>query len=83
MNASLETQVVQLIAQLCATRATDISPAHRLREDLNMDSVSSMELLSLLAEELHLDVEVEEAAGVATVRDAIELARRHLPPGAR
>jgi acyl carrier protein len=79
MNASLETQVVSLIAQLCTTSAAEISPAHRLREDLNMDSVSSMELLSLLAEELDLDIEVEEAATVATVRDAIEMARRHLP----
>ena len=43
-----------------------------------MDSVCSLELISMLAEEFDLDISVEEAAGVSTVAAAIAMARRHL-----
>ena len=78
MSSSLDQRIVQVIAELSAVRADEIRPQDRLREDLGMDSVSSMELLSLLAEELGLDIEMEEALGVTTVAATIELARRSL-----
>jgi acyl carrier protein len=43
-----------------------------------MDSVCSMELLSMLAEEFDLDVPVEEAARVTTVEGTIAMARTYL-----
>jgi acyl carrier protein len=79
MNAvrrSLDERVVQVIAELSSVRVDEIRREDRLREDLGMDSVSSMELLSLLAEELHLDLEMEEALAITTVGAAIELAHR-------
>lgn len=82
MNPSLTEvngRIVAMIAQ-CASgvRAQDIKPTHRLREDLGLDSVGSMELLSMLAEELDLDVPVEEAAQVSTVEATLALAHRYL-----
>lgn len=78
MNDELATRVTGMVAQLTTVKAQDIKSTHRLREDLGLDSVCSMELLSMLAEELDLDVPMEEAARVDTVAGAIELARRHL-----
>ena len=71
----LETRVIELIAEVCAVPIVEIEPAHRFKEDLGMDSVSSMELLSMLAEEFQLDLPVEQAIGVTTVGGAIAMAR--------
>ena len=76
---NVDDRVIDLIAQLATVKRADIKPDDRLRDDLGMDSVSSMELLSLLAEELQLDIPVEEATAVTTVAEALAMARRHLP----
>ena len=73
-----EQRIVALIAQLCTVRAGEIRLEDRLREDLGLDSVGSMELISMLAEEFDLDVPLEEAMGVTTVRGAVEMARKYL-----
>ncbi len=81
MNANdpaLDAKVVHLISQVVPVKPENIKPEHRLREDLGMDSVASMELLSMLAEELELDVGVEDVADVKTVAATIELARKFL-----
>ncbi len=78
MNDELPNRIAAMVAQLTVVKAADIRPEHRLREDLGLDSVCSMELLSMLAEELDLDVPMEEAAQVTTVAGTIEMARRHL-----
>jgi acyl carrier protein len=75
---SLDSRIISLIAQLSTVKESEIRPHHRLREDLGLDSVCSMELLSMLAEELSLDVSLEEAVRVGTVQGAIEMARTHL-----
>ncbi len=77
-DKALTERVLSMVAQLTPVRATDIRFEHRLREDLGLDSVCSMELLSMLAEELDLDVPMEEAAQVTTVAGTVEMARRHL-----
>ena len=75
---SLDDRVIALVAELSTVPRAEIKPTDRLREDLGMDSVSSMELLSMLAEEFQLEIEMEEAVGVTTVEGAIEMARRYL-----
>ena len=75
---SLDAKIISMIAQLSTVRESEIRPHHRLREDLGLDSVCSMELLSMLAEDLNLDVSVEEAVRVDTVAAAIAMARTHL-----
>jgi len=72
-----EVRMLELIAEVSVLKVSQIRPEHRLREDLGMDSVCSLELISMLAEEFDLDITVEEAAGVATVDGAIAMARRH------
>jgi acyl carrier protein len=78
MTASLDDRIVHLIAQVAAVPPAEIRPADRLREDLGMDSVSSLELISLLCEELDVDIEVEDAVQVTTVAAAIQLAEARL-----
>lgn len=72
---NIDTRVIHLIAQLVPVKEQDIKPAQRLRDDLSMDSVSSMELLSMLAEDFELDVGIEDVADVHTVAATIELVK--------
>jgi acyl carrier protein len=74
----VEKRIVELISQVSVVRPDKIQPHHRLREDLGMDSVCSMELLSMLAEEFDLDVPVEEAARITTVEATMAMARQYL-----
>ena len=67
-----------MLSQLSSVRPAEIHLQDRLREDLGLDSVCSMELISMLAEELDLDVALEEAMAVTTVAGAVEMAQRHL-----
>lgn len=76
--AAIEERVIHMISQLSTVRAAQIKPADRLREDLGLDSVCSMELLSMLAEEFDVDIPVDEAMAVTTVGAAVEMANRHL-----
>jgi acyl carrier protein len=76
--ADLDDRIVKMISQIVPVKAAQIRLTDRLREDLGMDSVASMELLSMLAEELDLDVGVEDVAQVRTVRDTVELARHFM-----
>ncbi len=80
---ALDERIIALIADLTGIRPAEIKPRDRLREDLGMDSVTSMELLSLLAEELDLDIPVEEAVAVTTVEATLAMARRHAGAAAR
>ncbi len=79
MTDELLTQrIFKMMSQLSVVRPENIKLEHRLREDLGLDSVCSMELLSMLAEDLDLDVPMEEAAQVTTVAGTVEMARKHL-----
>ena len=79
MTDELLTQrIFSMMAELSTVRVPDIRLEHRLREDLGLDSVCSMELLSMLAEEFDLDVPMEEAAQISTVAGTVAMAKRHL-----
>ncbi len=82
-SEGFEKKLLELIAEVSVVKADKIRPHHRLREDLGMDSVGSMELVSMLSEQLGLDVSIEEAARITTVQGAIDLARSHLAAQAR
>jgi acyl carrier protein len=79
MKTKVEETVFRVISELTAIEPEDINPEDRLRGDLGLDSVSSMELLSMLAEEFDVDVEIEEVVRVTTVSAVIELVKRSLP----
>lgn len=50
----------------------------RLREDLALDSVASLELLSLIDDELALCLELEDVIGIDTVGGIVALAENRL-----
>ncbi len=68
-------QVLNLLGQLTTIPRADIKPTDNLRADLGLDSVAAMELVSMLAEQLQIEIELEDAMQIETVGQVIELVR--------
>jgi len=62
--------VIALIAEIREVDGATIRGDSRLREDLGMDSLNSLELLSGLGEQFKLDLPIEDALALVTVDDA-------------
>ena len=58
------------LAEIAEVDAKSIRGEQLLREDLGMDSLSSLELLSKVGERLRVDLEAEDAMDIRTVDDA-------------
>ena len=71
-------RVTALIAEIVEVEPDTVGAKTRLREDLGMDSLQSLELLSTLSEELRIDLEMEEAMDIETVADACAFVHRNL-----
>lgn len=67
---------IRLIAEVIEVEPAAIAPTARLREDLGLDSLQSLELLSLLGEALRVELPMEEALELETVEDACSLVER-------
>lgn len=79
MNAMSETtreRVIALTARILKLDPKSIRGEDKLREDLGMDSLASLELLSCISDELDLDFELDEAMQMQTVDDACEFVAR-------
>lgn len=70
IEESLRARTLSVLAVILETEADTIRRSDRLRDDLGLDSLQSLELLSSLAEELRIDLPMEEAMELQTVDDA-------------
>ena len=71
-------RVLAIVAELTNLTAAEVKPGDRLREDLGLDSMQSMELLSRVSEEFEVDPDMEQAMHVHTVDEVITLLSGHL-----
>ncbi len=65
-----------ILAEIAEVDRAGLRGTDRLREDLGMDSLSSLELLSTLGERFRVDLEIEEAMDIRTVDDACSFVER-------
>ena len=80
---SPRTRIFATIAGIAEVDPSRVSGTQRLREDLGMDSLGSLELLSTISEQLEVELEMEDAMEIVTVDDACAFVERHLPEGRR
>jgi len=64
-------RVYAIVAELTHTPPADVKATDRLREDLGLDSMQSMELLSRVSEEFEIDPDMEKVAKVHTVEEVV------------
>lgn len=77
-TTEIQERILAIIFELTGIQPGEIRLEHHLREDLGMDSVSSMELVSMLSEEFDIDVDIEEAMQVTTVQGVLDMAGRYV-----
>jgi acyl carrier protein len=65
-----------ILAEIAEVDVKSLRGTDRLREDLGMDSLSSLELLSSLGDKLRLDLQIEDAMDIRTVDDACTFVER-------
>lgn len=75
-----EQLVIASIAEILELEPASIDRHARMREDLGMDSLGSLELLSTLSRELNVDLEIEEAMEIETVEDTLRFVEAHVAP---
>jgi acyl carrier protein len=61
---------LSILAEIAEVDVQELRGTDRLREDLGMDSLSSLELISSLGDKLRLDLPIEDAMDIRTVEDA-------------
>lgn len=70
-RAQIQHDLELIIRRLRPDLSGDIADRDRLREDLGLDSLHSMELLSEVTEKYDVDVDVEQVQEVRTVGDVV------------
>ncbi len=68
----IRTDFLQILSKLADINPTQIKDGDRLREDLGLDSLQSMELLSRISDKYELDIEVEDVMDLQTVGEVID-----------
>lgn len=69
-DKTLRPRMQKLVAEIMEMDVSEIKPESRLREDLGMDSLGSLELLSTIGDELGLHLDVDDAMDIVTFQDA-------------
>jgi acyl carrier protein len=75
----LSTFLRETVAELASMDAKEIHGNDRLREDLGLDSLQSMELLSRVSEKFDIDPDMEEVMKVQTIDEVVTALARVLP----
>jgi len=63
--------LVEILSKLAGLDPDTIDNDDRLREDLGLDSLQSMELLSRISDRYELDLDVEDVMDVESVSDVV------------
>ena len=67
----IRTDLVRIIGVLTKRKPTDMKDEQRLREDLGLDSLQSMELLFRISDKFMLDLEMEDVMDLQTVGQVV------------
>ncbi len=73
---TLRARMRKLVAEIREIDDSLVQPTSRLREDLGMDSLGSLELLSSISEQMNVHVDIEDAMGLVTFEDACAFVER-------
>lgn len=70
-------RIIAVMAEILEIEPGAIQGSQLLREDLGMDSLGSLEMLSVISAELDLELQMEDAFAIRTVDDACAFVEKH------
>jgi len=71
-NDEIRHDLLEILSNLVDVDTSQVKDSDRLREDLGLDSLQSMELLSRICDLYELDIDIEDVMDVQTVGDVIK-----------
>ena len=80
-RAELETKLMDLMARELDIPRDEITPEASFTEDLEVDSLGVVELLMALEDEFGVRISDDEAEGLTTVGEAIDLVDQKMKAG--
>lgn len=85
MGAEAETssRIVAALAEYIQCNARSIKPTDRLRDDLGLDSMATIELLYKIEEAFDLQIPDRDLSGLRTVEDVVQYVQQKMPPVVR
>ena len=75
---NVEEKVRGIIVEQLGVDAEEVVPTASFVDDLGADSLDTVELVTALEEEFHLEISDEDAEKISTVGDAIKYIESHL-----
>jgi len=75
---ALQNSVKEVISELTDVDVAEIESSDRLRDDLGLDSLQEMELMSRLSEEYEIDPDMDEVMAIKTVKDVVKFLLENL-----
>ena len=77
-TAEIEEKVVQIVSEQMSVEKNEITRATSFVNDLNADSLDTVELVMELEDEFDLTIPDEEAEKLKTVGEAIDYIQKHM-----
>ncbi len=76
MTDSVKTRLIKIVSETLEVPVEEIKPEHRFVEDLDAESIQSIELMAAFEEEFDIEMDEDEAMEVKTVGEAIEFVEK-------
>lgn len=76
----IESQVIQVLAEMLHREASAIRPESSLMDDLEMDSFTAIEMLFQLEDRYGIEIPDEQVQAFKTVRDIVGYLEHRLKP---
>lgn len=73
---TVEQRVERVLCEQLGVKPADVTPTASIVDDLGADSLDRVELVMALEEEFECEIQDDAGERVATVQDAIDLAKR-------
>ncbi len=69
---SIQERVIKIVSEILEVPVSDIKPEHTFVEDLDAESIQSVELMAAFEEEFDIELDEDEAMEIKTVGEAID-----------
>lgn len=74
---SIISELIDIIAEIAEVEPSSIGPETHFINDLDMDSISSLEIVALLEKKYGMKMTEEELPSLATMTGLVELISKH------
>jgi acyl carrier protein len=79
--SNVEARVKKVVSEVLGVPVEEVSKESRFVEDLSAESIQSIELVAAFEAEFDIEMDEDEALGVANVGDAVTFISRHVDGG--